>query len=109
MFNMRLIFLQPKVIVSANYGVEPGKLVPYKPLLDGALKMISFHPQKCIIYNRPGVSKYRINFFPAGTVKFIVYRSVSGIHDWVVKVVYLKQLSPHCGGVRTPPWTLDSF
>ncbi|XP_060570913.1 acyl-CoA synthetase short-chain family member 3, mitochondrial-like isoform X1 [Ruditapes philippinarum] len=52
--STRIEHAKPKVIVSANYGVEPGKLVPYKPLLDGALKMISFRPQKCIIYNRPG-------------------------------------------------------
>jgi len=45
------------VIVSANFGVEPGKLVPYKPLLDGALEMIDFKPLKCIVFNRPGVTR----------------------------------------------------
>ncbi|KAL4225680.1 Acyl-CoA synthetase short-chain member 3 [Mactra antiquata] len=52
--STRIEHAKPKVIVSANFGVEPGKLVAYKPLLDGALKMIDFKPQKCIIYNRPG-------------------------------------------------------
>ena len=28
------------MIVSANCGVEPGKIVPYKPLLGGALNMM---------------------------------------------------------------------
>jgi len=50
--------LKPKVIVSANFGVEPGKIIPYKPLLDGALNMSSFKPNRCIIYNRPGVTHY---------------------------------------------------
>ncbi|XP_052800401.1 acyl-CoA synthetase short-chain family member 3, mitochondrial-like isoform X2 [Mya arenaria] len=52
--STRIDHAKPKVIVSANYGVEPGKIIPYKPLLDGALNMISFKPNKCIIYNRPG-------------------------------------------------------
>ena len=60
---MALIFLlQPKVIVSANCGVEPGKIVRYKPLLDGALNMISFRPNKCVIFNRPGVSLCMFRF-----------------------------------------------
>lgn len=46
---------QPKVVVSASCGVEPGKSVPYKPMLDGALSSIDFKPNKCVIYNRPGV------------------------------------------------------
>lgn len=53
--NCNHCHFQPKIIVSANCGVEPGKIVKYKPLLDGALQMISFRPHKCIIYNRPGV------------------------------------------------------
>jgi propionyl-CoA synthetase len=49
------LYFQPKVIVSANCGVEPNKSVPYKPMLDGALNLCAFKPSKCIIYNRPGV------------------------------------------------------
>lgn len=52
--STRIDHAKPKVIVSANCGVEPGKIVKYKPLLDGALDMISFRPHKCIIFNRPG-------------------------------------------------------
>jgi len=44
---------KPKVIVSASCGIEVKKVIPYKPLLDGAIGMASFKPQKCIILQRP--------------------------------------------------------
>ncbi|KAH3882505.1 acyl-CoA synthetase short-chain family member 3, mitochondrial-like [Dreissena polymorpha] len=52
--STRIDHAKPKVIVTANYGVEPSKLIPYKPLLDGALSMVSHKPHRCIVYNRPG-------------------------------------------------------
>jgi propionyl-CoA synthetase len=44
---------QPKVVVSASCGVEPGRLVAYKPLLDAALAMVEAQPDRCIILQRP--------------------------------------------------------
>ncbi|KAJ8298969.1 hypothetical protein KUTeg_023029 [Tegillarca granosa] len=52
--SVRIEHAKPKIVVSASCGVEPGKSVPYKPMLDGALELSSFKPEKCIIYNRPG-------------------------------------------------------
>ena len=43
----------PKVILSASCGVEPGRIVPYKPLLDGAIEMASHKPDACVILQRP--------------------------------------------------------
>jgi len=42
----------PKVIISASCGVEPGRVVPYKPLLDGAIEMSSHKPGACVILQR---------------------------------------------------------
>ncbi len=42
----------PKVILSASCGVEPGRIVPYKPLLDGAIAMASHKPETCVILQR---------------------------------------------------------
>ncbi len=42
----------PKVIVSASCGIEPGRVVPYKPLLDGAIDMASHKPDSCVILQR---------------------------------------------------------
>jgi propionyl-CoA synthetase len=43
----------PKVIVSASCGIEIKKVIPYKPLLDGAIDMAAFKPKACIILQRP--------------------------------------------------------
>ena len=43
---------QPRVIVSASCGLEPGRVVAYKPLLDGAIEMAHHKPERCIILQR---------------------------------------------------------
>ncbi len=42
----------PKVIVSGSCGIEPGRVVEYKPLLDKAIEMASHKPDACVIYQR---------------------------------------------------------
>jgi|TARA_B110000305_G_C19447059_1_gene645491 propionyl-CoA synthetase len=42
----------PKVIVSADAGSRGGKIVPYKPLLDEALKLASHKPAGVVMVNR---------------------------------------------------------
>ena len=44
---------KPKLIFSASCGLEPGRIVQYKPLLDEAIKLASVKPQACIILQRP--------------------------------------------------------
>ncbi|MET0877781.1 MAG: propionyl-CoA synthetase [Tardiphaga sp.] len=44
---------KPKLIFSASCGLEPGRLVLYKPLLDEAIKLSSVKPDACIILQRP--------------------------------------------------------
>ena len=43
----------PKAIVSASCGIEPSRLVEYKPLLDQALDLSKHKPSCCIILQRP--------------------------------------------------------
>lgn len=42
----------PKLIVSASCGIEPNRIVEYKPLLDGAIELSENKPEKCIIFQR---------------------------------------------------------
>ncbi|HJZ19885.1 MAG TPA: AMP-binding protein, partial [Bradyrhizobium sp.] len=42
----------PKLIFSASCGLEPGRIVQYKPLLDEAIRLSSVKPQACIILQR---------------------------------------------------------
>jgi propionyl-CoA synthetase len=44
---------RPKVIVWASCGIEPGRVVAYKPLLDGALELSSHQPDGCLVLQRP--------------------------------------------------------
>ncbi len=44
---------KPKVIVTASCGIEVKKIIPYKPLLDGAIEMSTSKPEKCVIFQRP--------------------------------------------------------
>src|SRR5262249_26606199 len=51
----RLDDAQPKVILSASCGIEPGRVVKYKPLLDEAIVLASAKPEVCLILQRPQV------------------------------------------------------
>ncbi|MBX3597919.1 MAG: propionyl-CoA synthetase [Rhizobiaceae bacterium] len=44
---------KPDVIVSASCGLEPGRVVAYKPLLDGAIEMAHHEVKRCLIVQRP--------------------------------------------------------
>jgi propionyl-CoA synthetase len=44
---------KPKVVVSASCGLEPGRVVAYKPLLDAAIQLAASKPERCIILQRP--------------------------------------------------------
>ena len=44
---------KPKVIVAASCGLEPGRIVEYKPLLDAAIEQASHKPDNCVILQRP--------------------------------------------------------
>jgi propionyl-CoA synthetase len=43
---------KPKVIVSASCGVEVKRIIPYKPLLDEALRIARHKPERCVILQR---------------------------------------------------------
>ncbi len=44
---------KPKVILSASCGIEPGRIVAYKPLLDEAIALSQHKPGACLILQRP--------------------------------------------------------
>src|SRR6478735_489794 len=44
---------KPKVILSASCGIEPGRIVHYKPLLDEAITLAQHKPSACLILQRP--------------------------------------------------------
>jgi len=44
---------KPKVILTASCGIEPGRIVRYKPLLDGAIDLATWKPEAVILLQRP--------------------------------------------------------
>lgn len=44
---------KPRVIISASCGIEVTRIIPYKPLLDGAIDLCSHKPSACVIVQRP--------------------------------------------------------
>ncbi|MEM9762092.1 MAG: propionyl-CoA synthetase [Pseudomonadota bacterium] len=46
----------PKAILSASCGIEPGRVVPYKPLLDAAIEHASHKPSFCVVLQREQVT-----------------------------------------------------
>jgi len=44
---------KPKVILSASCGIEVAKVIAYKPLLDEAINLSDYKPEKCVILQRP--------------------------------------------------------
>ena len=43
----------PKLVLSASCGLEVGRIVKYKPLLDDAIRLARHKPQACVILQRP--------------------------------------------------------
>ncbi len=44
---------KPKLVLSASCGIEPGRIVAYKPLLDDAIKLAAHKVSTCIVLQRP--------------------------------------------------------
>ena len=44
---------QPKAILSASCGIEPGRVIAYKPLLDSAIDIAAHKPQATVVFQRP--------------------------------------------------------
>ena len=50
---VRIDDAKPRLILSASCGIEPNRVVKYKPLLDQAIELSTAKPEACIIIQRP--------------------------------------------------------
>jgi propionyl-CoA synthetase len=50
---VRIDDARPKAVIAASCGIEPGRVVAYKPLLDGAIEEARFKPEFSVILQRP--------------------------------------------------------
>ena len=51
--SARIDDAKPKVIVTASCGMEPTRLIEYKPLIDAAIDMSQHRPDTVVVYQRP--------------------------------------------------------
>ena len=49
---VRIDDAQPKCVIAASCGIEPDRVVHYKPLLDAALEQSEHQPAFCVIFQR---------------------------------------------------------
>ncbi len=52
---VRIDDAQPAVVVTASCGIEPSRVVAYKPLVDRAMELATHEPATCIVLQRPQV------------------------------------------------------
>lgn len=57
----RINACQPKLIISASCGIEPNRIVEYKPLLDEAIEIADHKPSACLIVQREQASATMID------------------------------------------------
>lgn len=49
---VRIDDFTPKAIIAGSCGIEPGRVVHYKPLVDGAIAEAKHKPEFCVIFQR---------------------------------------------------------
>ena len=52
---VRITDARPKALVTASCGIEVGKVIAYKPLVDKAIEQAEHKPDCCIVFQRPEV------------------------------------------------------
>mgnify|MGYP001827555503 CR=1 FL=1 len=71
----------PKLIVSASCGIEPSRIIEYKPLLDQAIELSTHKPQHCIVLQRPQVTA---SLIPGRDIDWQEAVAAASAHDCVI-------------------------
>jgi len=72
---------KPQLIVSASCGIEPTRLIEYKPLLDEAIDIAKHKPARCILFQRPQTTATLI---PGRDVDWVEAMQSAADHDCVI-------------------------
>lgn len=72
---IRIDDARPKVVLAANAGIEVQRVIPYKPLLDEALRLASHRPEACVILQRTATT---VSGEPLPVAELAAGRD----HDW---------------------------
>ena len=58
---VRIDDAKPKAIIAASCGLEPNRVVEYKPLIDSAIDLANYKPKTVIIFQRPQCKAKLVN------------------------------------------------
>jgi len=58
---VRIDDAKPKAIIAASCGLEPNRIVEYKPLIDSAIELANYKPKTLIIFQRPQCKAKLVN------------------------------------------------
>ncbi|CAL1568463.1 unnamed protein product [Knipowitschia caucasica] len=78
---VRITHAKPKLMVTASFGIEPGRQVQYIPLVEKALELSSHRPSKVLIYNRPNME--RVSMSPEISLDWDEEMATARPHDCV--------------------------
>lgn len=70
----------PKVVLSASCGIEFDRVIPYKPLLDEAVRLSAHKPERCVILQRP---QCQADLDPERDLDWADWWQAHGAHDCV--------------------------
>ncbi len=65
-------------VLSASCGIEPGKIIDYKPLLDEAIELATHKPDHCVVLQRPQLRAEMITGRDLDWVEFEAAASPTG-------------------------------
>ena len=71
---------RPRVMMTASCGLEPGRTVAYKPLLDEAIRLSKHKPERCLVLQRPMA---KAEMTAGRDLDWVETVSVSEEADWV--------------------------
>lgn len=80
---VRIDHAKPKVIVTASFGLEPGRRVDYVPLVERALELSSHKPSQVLVYNRPNMERVSMRWGPDRSLDWDQEMSSARPHDCV--------------------------
>ncbi|XP_048866023.1 acyl-CoA synthetase short-chain family member 3, mitochondrial [Brienomyrus brachyistius] len=79
--SVRIDHAKPKIIVTASFGIEPGRRVEYIPLVEQALEISAHKPHKVLIYNRPDMET--VSLHPDLSLEWEEEMAAASLHDCV--------------------------